>query len=391
MGVTQKLGTIPLAIFTDASNNVGIGGSPSGSFKFEVTGTGRITGALTANARIQAQGSNGAGSAQGGFLINYNTNNTSSRSWLINNDLNVFGDFAISQSTTQTGLTFNTRFYINPSGNVGIGTETPSAILDVRGASIYMNISDTTDSRYINFGNWVAGRSTMEIGNGDLFIKTQTSNSVAFGTANTERLRITSGGYTQITSTNSYASTSSTAHAIVSNRNGDNVLYLIHSGNSTPYGPYIWFTNVAPNNTNNYFLAGADSVNDKFLIYSNGTFGSRTGTYGSIISDIKYKQDITDANSQWNDIKNLRVVNFKYKEDVINEGDNALRQIGFIAQEVEAVSPNLVYEAGQKDKEETWKSVKTSIIHLKAVKALQEAMARIEELEVKVSALQNKS
>ena len=44
MGLTQKLGTIPLAILTDASNNVGIGGSPSGSYKLEVTGGGRFSG-----------------------------------------------------------------------------------------------------------------------------------------------------------------------------------------------------------------------------------------------------------------------------------------------------------------------------------------------------------
>ena len=35
------------------------------------------------------------------------------------------------------------------------------------------------------------------------------------------------------------------------------------------------------------------------------------------------------------------------------------------------------------------KTVKTSILHMKAVKALQEAMARIESLEAQVTALQN--
>ena len=46
MGLTQKLGTIPLAISTDASNNVGIGGSPSGSYKLEVTGTAKVSSTL---------------------------------------------------------------------------------------------------------------------------------------------------------------------------------------------------------------------------------------------------------------------------------------------------------------------------------------------------------
>jgi hypothetical protein len=47
MGLTQKLGTIPLAILTDSSNNVGIGGSANASFKLQVTGTTNLTGALS--------------------------------------------------------------------------------------------------------------------------------------------------------------------------------------------------------------------------------------------------------------------------------------------------------------------------------------------------------
>jgi hypothetical protein len=47
MGKTQNTGNLTNAISQDASNNIGIGGAPSGSFKFEVTGTGRFSGALT--------------------------------------------------------------------------------------------------------------------------------------------------------------------------------------------------------------------------------------------------------------------------------------------------------------------------------------------------------
>ncbi len=47
MGLTQKLGTIPLAILTDSSNNVGIGGAANASFKLQVTGATNLTGALS--------------------------------------------------------------------------------------------------------------------------------------------------------------------------------------------------------------------------------------------------------------------------------------------------------------------------------------------------------
>lgn len=46
MGKTNQLGVLADVFTSDASNNVGIGGSPSGSYKLDVSGTGRFTGAL---------------------------------------------------------------------------------------------------------------------------------------------------------------------------------------------------------------------------------------------------------------------------------------------------------------------------------------------------------
>jgi hypothetical protein len=79
-------------------------------------------------------------------------------------------------------------------GVVGIGTTSPSSILDIRGASAYFHIGNTSDSRYVDIGHWASGRIQIEAGNGDLYLKTQTSNYLALGTANVERLRIDSAG-----------------------------------------------------------------------------------------------------------------------------------------------------------------------------------------------------
>jgi hypothetical protein len=68
MGLTFKLGTIPLAILTDASNNVGIGGSPSGSYKLEVTGTAKVSSTLLVG---------GASTFSSAITINQNQNATS--------------------------------------------------------------------------------------------------------------------------------------------------------------------------------------------------------------------------------------------------------------------------------------------------------------------------
>jgi len=109
------------------------------------------------------------------------------------------------------------------------------------------------------------------------------------------------------------------------------------------------------------------------------------GSYGTI-SDISLKENIVDANSQWNDFKNLKFRSYNYKEST---GFPTHKQIGLVAQEAETVCPNLV-KTGREDEntKETHKFVKTSILYMKGMKALQEAMTKIEVLEAKVAALE---
>jgi hypothetical protein len=67
--------------------------------------------------------------------------------------------------------------------------------------------------------------------------------------------------------------------------------------------------------------------------------------------------------------------------------------IGLVAQEAEAVCPGLVKDNPDLDGEgndlgTVTKSVRYSVLYMKAIKALQEAMDRIETLEAKVAALE---
>lgn len=132
--------------------------------------------------------------------------------------------------------------------------------------------------------------------------------------------------------------------------------------------------------------AGArDTGTEAFKVFTNGNVQNTNNSYGSL-SDIKLKQNIVDANSQWNDIKAIRVRNYNLKQGQTHT------QIGAIAQEVELISPGLVYEsadcdAAGNDLGTVTKSINYSVLYMKSVKALQEAMERIEQLEIKVDAL----
>ena len=160
------------------------------------------------------------------------------------------------------------------------------------------------------------------------------------------------------------------------------------------------------------------AANERCKIFSDGDLQNADNSYGAI-SDERIKQNITDANSQWDDIKALRVRNFKKKDDVRKYGDAAWEQIGLVAQEAELVSPKLIkesppstgdilsdsafgtlYEEGDvipEDKNvgdiktttsEKVKGMKYSVLYMKAIKALQESMERIETLEAKVAVLE---
>jgi hypothetical protein len=123
---------------------------------------------------------------------------------------------------------------------------------------------------------------------------------------------------------------------------------------------------------------------DTFIVYTNGNVVNTNNSYGAI-SDIKLKENIVDANSQWSDIKALQVRKYNFKEGQTHT------QIGLVAQEVELVSPGLVSESPDRDEDgndlgTVTKSVNYSVLYMKAVKALQEAMERIETLEARLTA-----
>jgi hypothetical protein len=185
-----------------------------------------------------------------------------------------------------------------------------------------------------------------------------------------------------------------------------------NDGTGTPEGLLIKYLSVSPDNTGWFFYC-QDSSGGRMLVQNDGDVLNHDNTFGQL-SDERIKTGIKDANSQWDDVKAIRVRNFTRRDDVAQYGDKAWEQIGVVAQEVELISPHLVKESppgkfelehcgfGEQNEDDEWvpkkdengkdmtvKSMKYSILQIKAFKALQEAMAKIETLETKVTALEN--
>ena len=92
-------------------------------------------------------------------------------------------------------------------------------------------------------------------------------------------------------------------------------------------------------------------------------------------SDFAYKEDIQDISYGLDTVKALRPRTFKMKGTDLGDGKGLDQQIGFIAQEVESVVPEVV------DGEEGEKTLGYGVLTAVLVKAIQELEARVKELE----------
>jgi len=141
-------------------------------------------------------------------------------------------------------------------------------------------------------------------------------------------------------------------------------------------------TSAKPDGALRFTMFENGTANGVVRMENNGDVDNTTGAYGTI-SDERIKENITDAPSQWDDLKSIQ---FR-KYNLINN-DKAM--IGCVAQELESVCPGLVSTAeGIRESQgvdiEGLKSVKQSILFMKGMKALQEAILRIEVLESRLN------
>ena len=91
------------------------------------------------------------------------------------------------------------------------------------------------------------------------------------------------------------------------------------AGSGNVYGIHIAHFGQDPDNNTSRFYGGAGSSGNRFLVYSDGDVVNHDNSYGAI-SDERIKSEIVDANSQWDDIKALRVRNYKKNDDIAQYG-----------------------------------------------------------------------
>jgi len=106
---------------------------------------------------------------------------------------------------------------------------------------------------------------------------------------------------------------------------------------------------------------------------------------GTCVSDVRFKRDITPFPEMLDKVAALRPVNYFWRAEQFPErGWGGERASGLIAQEVEALLPELV-----RTMDDGYKAVDYSSVPLLLLQAVRELKARNDELEARLSALEH--
>ena len=280
-----------------------------------------------------------------------------------------FGYQRIEQIGATVPITFETggseSMRIDSSGNVGIGI-TPATLLDIKEGTA---ATDAIIGLTAGTGGRAQIRSEAQADN--------TSSELSFhtmgGSSTAERMRIDSSGNLLV------GTTASTARLAVKSNAGAILGFGVYGDTAGDTAYNIAQFGKFDNNTTtsqvfvNFVVNNGAAANGQ--INANGSGAVAFGSW----SDSRLKENITDLPNQLANITALRPVEFDYIE---SEGGG--HQLGFIAQEVEEIYPDLVGE--RQDGMKTLSGL--SKWDARLVKAIQEQQTLIESLTTRIAALE---
>jgi len=356
---------------TLANSFLHLGGGEYGSGRYFLTTYGYSTSQTNSGAYIGALGASALGSGK------YHL---------------VFGTRDVTTDTAPTE-----RLRIDSSGNVGIGTSSPQAKLQVLD-QIKVSSSDQSSGSVVlgdgsstafnvGIGRWNGATNAAGAGGMGYFSQGASNagghyfyvgDNVAGSTS--EAMRIDSSGNLMV------GTTSEAGFVTIQNPSANkNSLNVVCSNTSGVNYVLNLQSNASVANTANLIRGYSNTSTGVFFVSGNGDVTNTNNSYGAI-SDEKLKENIVDATPKLEKLNQVRVVNFNMK------GDDR-KQLGVIAQELEQIFPSMVDKTPDRDAEgndlgTTTKSVRYSVFVPMLIKAMQEQQAIIESLTARISALE---
>ncbi len=271
------------------------------------------------------------------------------------------------------------RFVLDSAGNVGIGTTAPSTKLHVIG-----NVS------------WGDGSKTglLSYGGGGVSMGASSADALQIFAGGAERIHITSGGYVGVGTSVPFAQ----LHIEATGRGN---IGGVGINNSSAGGRMITINQQTPGQLTFTSLMGAvdlmtldfpnervgiGTVSPGYKLQVSGTIDAEGLVYSfgvPLVSDQRFKKDVVAISNALDKVGRLHGVSFSWKTDEFPDRKFPKdRQMGFIAQDVEPIVPEVVTTMN-----DGYKTVDYSKLTPLLVEAVKEQQKEIDELKRLVTQL----
>jgi len=287
-------------------------------------------------------------------------------------NLTTTGNTTLGDATTDTLTVGVTGIVKDASGNVGIGTASPSYRLSAQTALTGTTAGSNTVGSFYSNGNGYDSNIRFGDNTNSAAVLGYLSGNMYMFTGGAERMRIDSSGNLIVGATSSVVSgrmevtsTSNTSIPIFANLN---------AASSTAYPAFSCRKYDNSNTTSQIYISFAfnQGVSGAGGIQGNGATGVQF--YSS--SDARLKENIVELEPQLANIMALKPSKFDFI-------DGPKDCTGFIAQEMETVYPDAIGETP-----DGYKTIGgISIMETRLIKAIQEQQALITQLQADVAAL----
>ena len=325
--------------------------------------------------------------------------------WDIGRENLTTGDFVFNNAN---GGGTSERMRITVGGNVGIGTTSPGWKLSVEGTTgtsiqdalmtlKVTNAAHNVGMLFINSGNTASFNdlagiyAKIESGNAKGYLGFYTRNSDGDNSGVAERMRITSGGVTQLKpasgqlaleifngATSTGAMIGDADNFILGGQTGKGLVFCTNNLGQEKMritsGGDVLVNATATTQGAKFYVNGIGAFGSVYVgalgtgtVYSNAGFLTNTNP-----SDYRLKNTIKPLTYGLNEVLQLNPKTFYYNDDATR------LKYGFIAQEVKEVMPDLVRRLGS---DNDYLGLETEGIWVTLVNAIKEQQAQINELK----------
>jgi hypothetical protein len=290
--------------------------------------------------------------------------------------------FTAPSGTAGNAISFTQAMTLDASGRLGVGTTSPLARLslgDLVAAQKFLLYDANNNFKY-GFG--IQADELRQFYPSDAAITFGTV-STSDGSTFTERARISSGGnlLAGTTTDNGY-------HTLQKNTENDWAVAVV-SGASSPQGLLLRYTAASPNGVGNAFWLCFDGGGTtRASLRSNGGLANFQANDVNL-SDRREKTNFAPAKSYLETICAIPVQTFNYIDQ--NHDEDPGLTLGVVAQDVQAVAPELVMESnwGTKEDPKMRLSIYQTDLQYALMKCIQEQQALIQTLTARVTALES--